>query len=160
MPQVSADEPPENGKHVEYDENGKKTREAHYKDGMPDGLETFWFSTGRKQQQYWKDRNIQGLRTTWDKNGRVTQKETLRNSRVVHSEKFDKEGNKIEERFYSHSKRERHIKYFKNGRKKLNHIGIRVNEMAAGRCGRRTALNLAKAFGKMEKKLATSIFNE
>ena len=33
VPQVGADEPPENGKHVEYYENGQKKDEAHWKNG-------------------------------------------------------------------------------------------------------------------------------
>ena len=42
VPQVGADEPPENGKHVEYYDNGQKEREAHYKNGKQDGLQTNW----------------------------------------------------------------------------------------------------------------------
>ena len=40
MPQVGADEPPENGPYVEYYENGQKESETHYKDGRKEGLET------------------------------------------------------------------------------------------------------------------------
>jgi len=48
VPQVGADGPPKDGKHVEYYENGKKKKEIHYKNGKPDGLGTGWHENGQK----------------------------------------------------------------------------------------------------------------
>ena len=48
VPQVGADEPPKDGPHVEYYENGKKKLEIHYKNGKLDGLWTWWDENGNK----------------------------------------------------------------------------------------------------------------
>ena len=56
VPQVEADSPPENGKHVIYYGNGQKEYEAHYKNGKLDGLSTRWGSNGQKWiEQHYKD---------------------------------------------------------------------------------------------------------
>ena len=46
VPQVRADDPPEDGPYVEYYENGQKKLEAHYKDGEREGLATYWHENG------------------------------------------------------------------------------------------------------------------
>ena len=46
VPQVRADEPPENGPYVEYYDDGKKRSEAHYKNSEQDGLWPFWDKNG------------------------------------------------------------------------------------------------------------------
>jgi hypothetical protein len=50
-PQVGADEPPENGKHVVYYDNGQKKYESHYKNGKLDGLRTQWDKNGKKVRE-------------------------------------------------------------------------------------------------------------
>ena len=45
--QMGADDPPENGKHVEYYENGNKKSEAHYKNGKMDGFYAMWWRSFR-----------------------------------------------------------------------------------------------------------------
>ena len=70
VPQVGADEPPENGKHVEYYENGNKKSESHYKNGKPDGPRTVWYSNGQKKSEdNFKDGKSDGLWTQWYNNG-------------------------------------------------------------------------------------------
>ena len=50
-PQVGADEPPENGPYVEWDENGQKQAEGHFKHGNKDGLWTKWDENGKKKSE-------------------------------------------------------------------------------------------------------------
>ena len=50
-PQVVGDEPPEDGPHVEYWDNGQKEWEGHLKDGKPDGLTTHWWENGQKEDE-------------------------------------------------------------------------------------------------------------
>jgi len=48
VPQVGADEPPENGKHVTYYENGQKAWENHYKNGKEISRKEFF----RRRQSF------------------------------------------------------------------------------------------------------------
>ena len=66
VPQVDADEPPENGKRVTYYENGQKAWENHYKNGKQEGLGTGWYENGQKQwESHHKDGKREGLWITW-----------------------------------------------------------------------------------------------
>jgi hypothetical protein len=70
VPQVGADEPPENGPYVEYYDDGKKRSEAHYKNGVPDGLGTYWYEGGQKiEEGQFKNGKKDGLWTSWYENG-------------------------------------------------------------------------------------------
>ena len=51
VPQVVGDDPPENGKHVEYYEDGRKKSEANFKNGELEGLVTGWYENGQKQTE-------------------------------------------------------------------------------------------------------------
>ena len=73
MPQVGADKPPENGKHVEYYENGNKKSEVHYKNGKMDGLYAMWWRNGQKKLEiHFKNGKANDLMTEWDKDGKKT----------------------------------------------------------------------------------------
>jgi len=48
VPQVRANEPPENGPHVKYYDNGQKWVERRFKNGDVDGLSTWWDVNGSK----------------------------------------------------------------------------------------------------------------
>ena len=50
-PPVVGDEPPKNGPHIEYYENGQKMSEGHFKNGKKDGLDTFWHENGQKRSE-------------------------------------------------------------------------------------------------------------
>ena len=70
VPQVEADSPPENGKHVIYYGNGQKEYEAHYKNGKLDGLSTWWYKNGQKNREsHYKNGKLDGLSTRWGSNG-------------------------------------------------------------------------------------------
>ena len=49
VPPVVGDEPPKDGPHVEYYENGQKQYERHFKNGKLDGLSTGWHENGQKE---------------------------------------------------------------------------------------------------------------
>jgi antitoxin component YwqK of YwqJK toxin-antitoxin module len=58
------------GKYVEKYENGQKSLEIHYKDGMKDGLDTSWYKNGQKwTEQNFKDGMYNGVKTFWWENG-------------------------------------------------------------------------------------------
>ena len=52
-------------------ENGQKSSEIHYKDGMLDGLWTGWHENGQKDEEgQWKNGEQNGLWTYWHENGK------------------------------------------------------------------------------------------
>ncbi len=58
------------GEWTSWDENGKKKREATFKDGQPDGVWTQWYENGKKSgETVYKDGEREGLETTWFRNG-------------------------------------------------------------------------------------------
>ena len=70
VPPVVANQPSENGPHIEYYENGQKKSETHYKDGKPEGLLTGWYENGQKKSETQYENGKQdGLETRWDETG-------------------------------------------------------------------------------------------
>ncbi len=68
VPQVGG-EPPENGKHVEYHENGQKMSESNYKNGKLNLL-TLWYENGQKESEtHFRNGKREGLLTLWYPNG-------------------------------------------------------------------------------------------
>ena len=70
VPPVVGDEPPKNGPHIEYYENGQKMSEIHYKNDKRDGLWTYWDENGKKEiEGHHKNGELDGLETWWHENG-------------------------------------------------------------------------------------------
>jgi antitoxin component YwqK of YwqJK toxin-antitoxin module len=89
VPQVIAEEPPENGPYVEYYENGKKKLESHYKDGLQDGLETFWLEDGQKKEEsHWKNHKLDGLGTKWNEDGKKVLEIQYKDGKEVSRKEF------------------------------------------------------------------------
>ena len=62
-----------------FHSNGKKEFDYNYKDGLEDGVITYWFENGKKRVEInfkkveegtYKDGKLDGLRTYWDENGK------------------------------------------------------------------------------------------
>lgn len=105
VPPVDADEPPENGKHVTYYENGQKAWENHYKNGMKEGLGTAWHDNGQKAGEIlWKTDELvsasvwkpdgtpcpitkivngSGIVVSWHENGKKESERHYKNSELV-----------------------------------------------------------------------------
>ena len=65
---------PYTGKVIIYYENGKKEKEANYKDGKLDGLHVFWHENGQKSWEgNYKDGKEDGLLVEWYENGEKMQ---------------------------------------------------------------------------------------
>ena len=95
VPQVAADEPPEDEPLVEYYENGKKMYEYHFKDGKEDGRQTQWDKNGRKwSEEHYKNGEPDGLMTVWHENGKKWFEVYYKNGKLVSREEFDKNGRK------------------------------------------------------------------
>jgi len=93
VPQVVADEPPENGPYVEYYENGKKRSEAHYKNGKRDGLATQWHKNGQKElESHYKDGKKEGLETWWYENGEKAQESHFDDGIIVSASTWKPDG--------------------------------------------------------------------
>ena len=63
-------EPPKDGLHVEYYDNGQKKVEAPFKDGKLDGLLTGWYENGKKRAEgHYKDGKIVSA-SSWKSDGK------------------------------------------------------------------------------------------
>ena len=89
VPQVGADDPPKDGKHVVYYKNGQKESEGHYKDGKLDGLLTDWYENGKKEGEgNYKNGKEDGLATQWDEDGNKTLEIQYKDGKEVSYEEF------------------------------------------------------------------------
>ena len=57
------------GKHIEWNNDGKKTVDGKYKHGKKDGLSTFWYENGQKEEGNYTDGKKNGTWMHWDLNG-------------------------------------------------------------------------------------------
>jgi len=59
-----------NGLSTWWYENGQKQNEDHYKDGKLNGLSTWWYENGQKElENHYKDGKLNGLCILWHENG-------------------------------------------------------------------------------------------
>ena len=59
-----------NGLSTWWYENGQKQNEDHYKDGKLNGLSTWWYENGQKElENHYKDGKLNGLCILWYENG-------------------------------------------------------------------------------------------
>ena len=57
----------------EYYDSGKLRSVFHYKNGKPEGLETWWYENGKKKStKHFKDGIENGVRTEWNEDGKKT----------------------------------------------------------------------------------------
>ena len=88
-PQVVGDEPPENGKHVMYYDNGQKEYEAHYKNGLNHGLSTWWYENGQKHREsHYKNGKLDGLSTRWGSNGQKWVEQHYKDGKEISRKEF------------------------------------------------------------------------
>ena len=89
VPQVRADEPPKNGKHVTYYENGQKAWENHYKNGKQEGLGTGWYENGKKQSETpFNNGKQNGLWTYWHENGKKKSEVQYKDGKEISRKEF------------------------------------------------------------------------
>ena len=123
VPQVGADEPPENGPVAQYYENGQKKVEATLKDGKlvsasswgPDGkpcpitkvvdgsgILVLWHVNGQKQsEEHFKNGKLDGLLTEWRENGQKLYEAHYKNGvKEGLATQWDKNGKKSYEIHY------------------------------------------------------------
>ena len=76
-------------------ENGKKKREATFKDGDYDGLYTVWYENGQKElEKTYKDGLEDGLWTWYYENGQKKEESTYKDGMPISRRKYwDKDGN-------------------------------------------------------------------
>ena len=75
---------------------GRKDEERTYKDGRLDGLRTVWFEYGQKRfEETYKDGELDGLVTMWYENGQKWIEFTYKDGKEISRKFWDKNGNII-----------------------------------------------------------------
>lgn len=84
---------------IRYYYNGEKQEETHYKDGIKDGLNTFWYQNGEKMfEGNYKEGLQNGTFTQWFDNGKVDYIAEYENGRPTGTWKYySKDGNLMSE---------------------------------------------------------------
>ena len=78
-------------------ENGQKQFETIYKDGNPDGLETYWHENGQKKQvDNWKDGKADGLTTLWYENGQKGEEVNYKDGTLISSKYWNSKGEEVD----------------------------------------------------------------
>jgi antitoxin component YwqK of YwqJK toxin-antitoxin module len=157
VPQVGADEPPENGPYVEFYENGQKKVEATFKDGKPDGLWTEWYPDGEKKGEFhYKNGILDGLATRWYENGQKRWAGQYKNGiQLGHWTDWYQDGSKEGEGENKLDGSSTEVHWFPNGQKKSEGTGKYLEKhQRHGKHGRWTTWN------DKGDKLAEIDFNE
>ena len=82
---------PFTGTAIEYFEDTKKLKsKTPFKDGKPNGVETWWGEFGSKTlERTWKDGKQDGVATAWDEDGKKIMEATFKDGKLIEAEKFD-----------------------------------------------------------------------
>jgi len=76
-------------------ENGQKEEEGTFKDGKEDGLLTEWYENGQKSfEGTWKDGEYDGKSTTWYEKGQKMAEGTYKDKELIEATYWDEDGNK------------------------------------------------------------------
>lgn len=101
--------------------DGRKWKELDYKEGKPDGLETWWFDNGQKKSETnYKDGKRDGLFTEWYENGRKRRERTYKDGMLDGRRTWWYENGQIsEEGYYKDWSREGlWTRWYENGQKR------------------------------------------
>ena len=72
-------------------------KEGTFKNGVPDGVWTKWYSNGQKcEEETYKDGKIDGLYTYWYENGQKKSESTYRYGRWNLGKCWDEDGNEMD----------------------------------------------------------------